>query len=163
MANGHPQFGGTGGVPVLDLGQPGGTRHGASDAFATVHAIPGADEVATSKTELPQQNVTYEDVGGLRFGRWRWEVTLRTKDNATFVAIVRELNALRHGSLRDASTGVLLAPDPSKISSTRLTDHDGTILSEGAVLANWVARRRRSRSSEWAVLTVLTVLFELLE
>jgi hypothetical protein len=162
MANGNPKFGGTNGVPTLDIGQPGGTRATAGDALATISVTLEPEQVRSTTHELGEQNAVYTDVMGFGGSRVVWNVTLRTKDNATYLAVIRELNACKHGSVRSAQTGVMGAPDPSRIKETQLTDHDGTILSPKARLADWHPRRRRSRSEpDWAVLQKLDLVFEL--
>lgn len=161
MANGHPKFGGTNGVPVLDIGQVGGTRYGAGNARATISIMQEPEQVRTTQHELGEQNVVYTDVLGFAGSRVTWNVTLRAKDNATYLAIVRELNAYKHGSVRDAQTGSMGAPDPSRIKETQLTDYDGTILSPKARLKDWHPRRRRSKASDWGVVQKIDLVFEL--
>ena len=162
MAAGNPKFGGSNGVPELDIGQEGGTRATEGDAKTTINVIPGPEESVEVQHALPQQNVVFTDRLGYRGATVTWECTIRAKTNVIFNAIVSELNQLRHGSGRDATTGLLTAPDPTLLRETRLTDYDAIVLNEKAVLSDWRPRGRRMASSEWAVILRATLVFRLL-
>ena len=149
-------------MPVLDIGQGGGTRYTAGDARATISVVQEPEEARTTQHELPQQGVVLVDNLGFAGSTVIWHVTLRAKDNATYQAMIAELNAFKHGSARNAQTGVMAAADPALIRETQLTDWDGTMVTTRARLKNWIARRRRSRGPDWGVVQRIDLVFEVL-
>ena len=92
MANGHPKFGGSNGVPALDIGQPGGTRAGAGDARATIQVEVAPERDRRTEHTYAQENLVHEDRMGFAGGEIVWEVNLHTKDLATQRAIFSDLN-----------------------------------------------------------------------
>ncbi len=160
MADGHPKIGGTNGVPLLDIGQRGGTREGAGNALFSGNVILGQDRTGKVQHHLPQQNVTYEDDMGFVAGRIIIEGVIRAKTAAIFEDIRQELNQRMHGSLR--TDGVLGAADPSMIKPTQFTDFDGTVVAAKAVVSGWRPRGRRFRNSEWAIIQKLIIELDVL-
>jgi len=156
-----PQFGGTNQVPEINLGQPGSTRAG-STALYTLRVSLTADIDTHVDQGIPQQNVVLRDIFGFRGTRVSWRGTLKIRDNATLIAIMAELNQYEHGSLR--TSGVLGAPSTVFLRPTRLTDYDGAVLSESAVLDSWRFSGDRLAISGgiYALATQLEVIFKVL-
>lgn len=157
MANGHPTFGGSNGVPVLDIGQLGGTRQLAGNALFTGQVIRGADEVATAEHGLPEQNVRFRENMGFAGRSVRIEGIIRAKTLAIMTAIIDEMNQRKHGSARDELTGNLATADPTLVRETQLTDSDGAQLADRAVLENWRPKGPRLTGQEWLVLQEITI------
>lgn len=162
MANGHPKFGGTNGVSALDIGQVGGTRQTAGNAKFTGHVYVGEDEVATVQTGLPQQQAVFQDVLGYRGTTVRWEGIIRADGEATMMAIIRELNQHKTGSLRNETTGVMQAPNPKQVRATQLTHSLGRTLSQAAVMTDWRQVGQMMKSSEWALMMEVSITFRML-
>lgn len=160
MANGHPKFGGTNGVPALDLGQPGGTRYIANQAKFTAHVITGPDEVATVEHKLPQQNVVFRDNLGYGGRRVLWRGWVNADNYARITTIQSELDSYRHGSLR--TDGVLQAADPTRMVETQLTDADGTLIAARAVIDTWRILGRRLATPESRAMVELEIEFRVL-
>ncbi len=150
-----PEFGiSSGGVPVLDLGQRGGARNTASDALFSVRVLVGRDEPAAVEHKLPQSNVVYRDNLGSDGATHRWAGTIFAKDGATMNAIIVEMNERLHGGL--------IKPNPSLIKPTKLTDSDGNVLGEKAVLSEWRQTSRRRKGSTWGAIMDVELTFRVL-
>jgi hypothetical protein len=160
MANGHPKIGGTYGVPELDLGQIGGTRETAGTAKLTAHVIVGQDNVNAVTHKLPQSIAVYRNVIGFVGGRIVIQGVMRASTAAIFETMLQEINQRRHGSLRNGAGGPLLPPDPSKMVPTQVTDSQGTVISQQAVVQDWQPRGRRLSNSEWDVIQEFTLTLE---
>ena len=159
---GTPQYGGTGGVAELNIGQPGSARNGSGAASYIVNVLVGADQAVTVNQGVPQQNVTFQDNLGSAPGDVTWNGTLKVNNAATLNAIRSDLDRYKHGSARVA--GVLGAPNMSYVRATRLTDSFSQILSENARIVDWsfTDRIRRLHASAFLYITKLRIRFELL-
>lgn len=160
MADGNPKYGGTNGAPALDMGQEGGLRYLASTARGTFSVVRNATEVAGQLHHLPQQNVSVRDVMGFVRGRVRWDVVLRTSTTAIFDAIAAELDSYRFGAV--FASGVTGTFDPTRVRETQLTDVNGEVIAERAVLADWRQVTRRIRNDEWGAIARMQVEFEII-
>ncbi|MEK6798030.1 MAG: hypothetical protein AABZ12_03615 [Planctomycetota bacterium] len=130
-----PQYGGTNGVPEVNLGQPGSARAAGNTARFTLRVLEGSDQAIRVPQAVVQQNVTFADNLGFREGEVEWAGTLRVDTPTTLDAVRNELNRYKHGSAR--VSGALTAPDPTYMRPTKLTDSFGNVLSLTAQLAEW--------------------------
>lgn len=146
MPNGHPQFGGTGGAPLLDIGQDGGSRQGAGSARLSGYIMRGADLVTTVRHHFPQQNLNIEDNLGFTGARHTLVGVIRASTRSLFNTILCELDQRKSGHLRD-SAGALGAFDPQYIKPTKLTDFDGSVIAADATLTNWRMTGRGIRTN----------------
>jgi len=115
-----PQYGGTNGVPELDIGQAGSTRRGNNTAWSTVRVIENPAEPESVVNPMPQQRANFRDLLSAGQSRVQWACTLKTDGNATRRTIISEL--------RLYASNVVYARE------TRLTDTAGGIISERAVM-----------------------------
>jgi len=158
-----PQFGGTNGVDELDLGQPGGTRHGNNTARYVVQVYQQPDKTTAVNQKVVQQNIAFQDVLGYDLGEVRWRGTLKVSTDAVLQAIVSDLNKAKHGSARVA--GELAAPSPAAMQPTVLKNSFGSTLSTKAVVADWSFDdpvKTLSGGAPFTLLVGLTVMFKLL-
>jgi len=144
-----PQFGGTNGVPELDMGQPGSGRAGNNTAKYVVQVLESPSEVVRVPQKIPQQNVSFEDNMGFDSGHAVWNGTLYVTTDAVLGAIYSDLDRLKHGSGRTA--GYLGPAYPLYVRPTRLTNFHGRILSESATLDDWRTNGRVARISGNAI------------
>lgn len=128
---GTPQYGGSGGVVELDIGQPGLSRNGET-AQATISVIVGDERATIVPGGVPQQNVALEQNLGFAGGQVTWQGSLRVASTALLQTIFAEMAAYKHGSVR--INGVLGPPNLNLIKPTRLTDGFGNVISERARL-----------------------------
>lgn len=164
---GTPQFGGTNGVPEINLGQPGTTRYTDDPKKAhyrvNVHRRP--PEVAQVQHGLPQQNVAFVDQLGWRGEIVTWVGSIVVKDSTQLGLLVSELSLFLTGCSVDASTGVRTQVDTSYLAGTVLKDAYGIAMASKAIMAgyqfhdNWQVV---SGSSQWAYLNHLTCVFRIL-
>ena len=155
-----PQFGGTNGVPELDLGQEESPR-AAADAAYNPNVLVGEPKIGEVENPLTQQNVTVTDHLGFRGRTFRWSGMLRAKDDATLEAIESELHAAKSGQALTA--GVPGPFDGTKIKATRLTNKAGRVLSEKAIVKQYTFGRQRNITTGGSAMTIavpLTIVFE---
>lgn len=131
-----PQFGGTNGVPELDIGQEGSARRGAGTAMAVVQVTERGTQSRTVETPLPQQNVVFGDELGFADKATIWRCSIRTTTAAIMGAILNEIASYRTGQLYTAGVGHA-AFDAGRIKPTRLTNNWGTVISDHAVLKDY--------------------------
>lgn len=130
----NPQYGGSGGVNELDIGQIGGVRQLAGDAYATIAVLEEPDIVRQVENAAPQQDLKFVDLLGFDGTRVRWRGAIRTKDHATMNAIESEIDLCRYGSARNLADGTRIV-DRAQTRPTKLTNHRGGVLTtDGAVL-----------------------------
>lgn len=161
MANGHPQFGGTNGVAVLDLGQRGGTRATAGTAMFTGQFDFGAEETRSAEHRQAQGQTVFRDHLGSSGARMTLNGTIRTNTAGLMRTIIAELNELKTGSRR-ADDGTIGAIDPAKFKPTRLTDYDSTVLSERVIIEDWWSKGPRRKGPEWAAILQVGIRFKVL-
>ena len=161
MADGHPSFGGTNDVPLLDLGQRGGTRQTAGDALCSGQLSFGEDETRTAEHRQTQGQTVFRDHLGYSGSQVTLNGTIRAKTAAIMRAIIAELNERMTGSLR-ADDGSLGAIEPGKFKPTRLTDYDSAVLSERVVLERWRSTGARAKSVEWDAIMQVSIVFRML-
>lgn len=142
MASGHPKYGGTHGVPLLDLGQEGGARHTANLARLVVRVERGPMRVRTARHAMAQLTGVFEDFLGYDGQEITWHGTIVATNKATLDTIVTDLNYALAGHARDGN-GRLLPFEVSAIRETQLTDFDGAILSDRTRITNWTPRGER--------------------
>jgi len=158
-----PQFGGTNGVPELDMGQPGSARAAGNTAKYVLQVLESPAEVTRVPQKVPQQNVAFEDNMGFDSGAAEWRGTLKVSSDAVLGAIYSDLDRFQHGSSRVA--GQLAAPSPLYIKPTRLTNSFGRVISESATLESWRTDgpvKRLSGSEPYLYAVGMTVRFKLL-
>lgn len=158
-----PQYGGTGGVPELDVGQPGSARDGAGTARYVVRVLEQPDRATVVNQPVVQQNVSFEDNLGFSAGRVIWEGSLKVDSDARLGAIESELNRYLHGSAR--VDGVLGPPNPAYLKPTRLTNALGRVLSESARLEGWTFQgpvQKLHNAGTFNYLVPLRVVFKML-
>lgn len=131
-----PQFGGTNGVPELDIGQEGSPRRGAGTAMAVVQVTERGTIARTVETPLPQQNVVYADALGFADKVTIWRCSIRTTTAALMGTILNEIAAYRTGQLYTAGVGHA-AFDASLLKPTRLQNNWGVVISDDAVLKDF--------------------------
>lgn len=148
-----PSFGGTNGVSLLDIGQPGGTRHGASEASATLRCLVGITEVAEVINELAEQNITWRDVLGSRGRPIVWKGVIRANSNATMNTIEGEIELLKSGHDPAAATH-----DPTQMYSTQLTDSWSRQYA-AVVLRDYQPLGPRFAGTTWAAVQQMALLF----
>lgn len=147
MANGHPKFGGTNGVELLDIGQEGGVRAGVMDARLTGRIERGVETIAESQQQFPQQAIVIQDNLGFTGVTHRLVGILRASTMEEFHTMLAELDQRRTGQLR--FEGLLETFDPAMIRETLLTDFDETIIATQAVLAGWRLTGRIQKGGPW--------------
>jgi hypothetical protein len=158
-----PQFGGTNGVPEIDMGQDGSARQSAGTALFRPNVLIGADDTRVVAQHLTQQNFAFRDNLGFTGKPVVWAGLLKVNTNATLHLIMNELNRYRHGSGR--SGGLFTAPSVVYLRPTRLTDFDGTLITEAAALRDFQWRGRRKHISSGGALTMavaMNLVFEVL-
>ena len=128
-----PQFGDGSPVSILDIGQVGGTRHTASQAFATLEVIETPDAVRSAENPLPQQDVVISDVLGFGGTRVVWRGAIRTSTHAILNSIESEIDTKRYGSARNLTDGTRTS-DITQIRPTKLTNSRGGILTTDAAM-----------------------------
>ena len=121
-----PTFGGTNGVPELDIGQTGSARRAAGTAFWVGRVIEGSDKTLSVINPLGPQNVIVRDVSGFRGRTVRWEGHLKIDSDATLGVIQSELAQRKHASPR--STGLLGTPNLTLLRATQLINSFGRVL-----------------------------------
>lgn len=132
-----PQFGDGSPVSILDIGQVGGTRHGASQAFATLEVLETPDAVRSADNPLPQQDVVVSDLLGFAGTRVVWRGAIRTSTHAILNTIESEIDIKRYGSARNLADGTRTS-DVTQIRPTKLTNSRGGILTtDAAVLRDY--------------------------
>lgn len=121
MANGHPKYGGTNGVPALDFGQVGGVLHLAGSAYAAVQTTVQGDEALRTTTNLPEIHATYEQVHGYSGTTIVVEGTLRAKGipGASLDEIEAQISSYRTGQVRNPDGTVVAATE--RLAPTELT------------------------------------------
>lgn len=164
MALGNPKYGGTNGVPELDLGQPGGALHTAGSAHATLQTIVDGDEAMVTTTHLPELHATYEQVHGYSGTSVVWEGVLRAKatPGASLDEIEANINSYRTGQLRAASGTVTAATE--RLAPTRLTDGYGARTWETARLVRFtrIGPRQKVTGGTWTELQRVRIEFRVL-
>lgn len=155
-----PQFGGTNGVPELDIGQEGSPRRGAGTAMAVVQVTPRGTEARTVETPLPQQNRVFGDVLGFADKPVIWRCSIRTTTAALMATILNEIAAYRTGQLYTAGVGHG-AFDETRIRPTRLRDNWDNVLSDDSVLKDYetITPIRRISGSGFTCMTELVITF----
>lgn len=148
-------------MPLLDIGQPGGTRDLAGAAKFSVKVELGADESITVEHQAAQIDGVIEDNLGYSGATHYWRGLLVVSNNAMLHAIVNELNRLRHGRVRDGS-GNLSAVNTNYIRETQLTDFDGTAVSQRARLRRWSIGKERQHYAGGRIGVDLEIEFRIL-
>lgn len=131
-----PQFGGTNGVPELDIGQVGSSRRSAGTAMAVVQVTERGTQARTVENPLPQQNVVFSDELGFADKATIWRASIRTTTAALMATILNEIASYRTGQLYTAGVGHA-AFDATRIKPTRLTNNWGTVVSDHATLKDY--------------------------
>ena len=160
MASGHPKFGNGTPVSVLDIGQRGGTYHGAGTAIADIVIEEMPDEPVQGFWAAPQQAWLFRTIGGLRPRQYRWDCIIRAT-TAVMDAIVADIEKHKSGIVRDAY-GNVSEFDLDQVHATRLTRSDGTVVSDYAVLAATRRIGRREREASWTALEHWELVFRAL-
>jgi hypothetical protein len=161
----YPQFGGTNGVPELDIGQAGSARRTANKAQYAVQVLRRPPAVRSVVHQVPQQHVRYRDLLGWSGESVTWQGSVRVKDTTEIAALANELYRFRTGFTRNATTGVPSPTDLSVLAPTLLTDAFGIALGEQAVLDGYQFGenfRRITGDAGWLYWNTLTVVFEVL-
>lgn len=156
-----PQFGGTNGVPELDIGQEGSARRGAGTAMAVVQVTPRGTLARTVETPLPQQNVVFADVLGFEDKPTIWRCSIRTTTAALMNTITNEIAAYLDGQLYTAGVG-RAAFNENLVKPTRLRDNHGNVLSDDATLKNFetITPIRRISGSAFSYLMEVIITFK---
>lgn len=136
MAN-TPQFGGTNGVPELNIGQAGSARLSSSLVRFRAHVLRQEPEVAEVVHGTPQQNAAFYDRLGWRGGMATWYGTVVIKNTDELHDLVSELHKFRTGSTIDQTSGVHSAPDKTYLQPTILKDVYGLALASKAILVGY--------------------------
>ncbi len=160
MANGHPKFGETNGVTLLDVGQLGGTRANAGTAVFTNRLVPGSEQAEFTENRAAQQTGIVRNLIGYAGGSVSWRGNLKVDSLTTLRAIISELNQKKHGHTRNSS-GTLLQPDPAQVRETRLTDYDGTVIADRVVINEWRMGERKA-TPEGKIVVSLDIEFRIL-
>lgn len=158
MAAGHPQYGGTNGVPALDFGQEGGALQLAGQAHATVRSHVD-ERVDVRIVDLPELHATYEQVMGTQGETLVLDVTLRALTAAVLDTIERNIEAYRHGLLRNADGANVTALE--RLKATQLTNSGNTRAWKAARLRDFqrIGPRRRG-TGQWPVLQQARIVFQ---
>ena len=157
-----PKFGGSNGVPELNLGQPGSARATAGTAQYTVRVLVGTPENPRSENALPQQAVVYTQAMGFAGQTVRWRGWLKVKDVNELSAIRLELNELRTGQTIDAN-GVRSAVATTKMKATKMVDPLGVAITDKATLKDvQFGETKRLTSGAYSHGMDLTVVFRVL-
>lgn len=160
MSAGHPQYGGTNSVQLLDLGQPGGTRQLAGQAtfFVKTRREEMTPRIVTHR--MAQNAGAFEDHLGVTGERIVWEGTIVATSIANMNAILDDLNQATSGYSRDTA-GKLSVFHPLAVRETRMTDFDGTVLADRARIQAWKPIGPRTFSGA-KVIQQVEVAFEVL-
>lgn len=148
-------------MPLLDVGQIGGSRESAGAARATIAVVANPAQVAGQTFHLPQQNVNVREVMGFTGSTVRWELTLRTDTLARLTDIQAELDSYLTGSLRGVG-GVPGSFDATLIRETQLRDSAGNVMATRVRLGDWRQLGKISRNNEWAAVVRMAIEFEVL-
>jgi len=140
-----PKFGGTNGVPELDIGQTGSTRRAGNTHKATVQVLVESPDATKIDTELPQEHVVFEDNLGQAGQQVVWRCILRASSQANFNILLGELAAYKTGY-----NTWLGAAYPIHTKPTEMVAHGWTYAD--ATLADFRVRGRRfKRADGWYV------------
>lgn len=161
MANGNPKYGGTNGVPLLDVGQIGGVRNTAGEATFTLRGNPAPEQAIVIEHRAAQQGGLIQDNLGYAGGAMRWSGSLKVDSLDTLWEIAAELNQRIHGQLR-ASNGTLGPVDPVQVRDTQLTDYDGRVLADRARIIGWQFTGDRHTTPEGKIVVGLNIEFRIL-
>lgn len=160
-----PQYGGTFGVDVLDIGQNGGTRHTAQQAKATITVFENPEIARSVDNPIPQQNLVFGDVLGFGGQIVVWDGAIRTDNDTTMKTIEEEIEVKIKGVTRDRSDGTRIE-DYTQIRPTKLTNSRGGILTtDSARLENFqrVGPRRRLIDPTYTVIQQFRLTFRILK
>ncbi len=161
MAGGHPKYGGTNSVTVLDLGQPGGSRASAGEALFTLFVLRGPEQAFIAENAAAQQVGLFEDVLGYAGGSTVWSGQLNVEDADMLDEIIKELDAKLHGHPRNSS-GILQQSNANEVRDTQLTDYDGRVLTNRARIRAWRFLDRRLTTPEGRIVVPLEIEFRIL-
>lgn len=165
MASGNPQFGPD--ADKLDIGQIGGVRQLAGQAFATIQVVNGPPQTRDVKNALPQQDIAFVDKLGESGRLYTWVCMLRTDTAARLFTIEQEIKERLTGVLYDNAGG--RTRTPSKMNPAKLTDQDGNVLSTEAnatarmVNAEFGPKFNNQRLGSGGRMMAATLVFEVLE
>jgi len=159
-----PQYGGTNGVPELDIGQPGSSRYTDSKVLYTVGVILGPPEMRQTVHELPEQNKVYMGQLGAAGSLVTWDGTIKIKDNTELGALMSELHRFLTGSTLNTVTGVVGAPNTGLTKPTLLKDGRGLALSATGRMLDYrfTERIRKVQTTGWMWISRLRVVFKTL-
>ena len=132
-----PNFGGTNGVPVLDLGQPGSARAGSDKAAYGVRVTRLDEDDGTVVHKLTDQAVSFAEATGFRGQRIVWAGNLKVVDVAELTAIRSHLTSFRTGQTVDAG-GIRSAIDPALMGASTLTDTLEAVITPNAKIVSVV-------------------------
>lgn len=150
-----PSFGGTNGVPELDIGQVGSARRAAGTLNATVRVLAGAPETGVAKTELVEQHVNFIDNLGITGRPLVWDCTVRASSNAWMNTLLGELEGYKSGKNSVAGG----SPDPSLMHRTRMIDPWSRTY-QAVKLADFQLTGPRHVSADWAAVQQMQLIFE---
>ncbi|MCO6436548.1 MAG: hypothetical protein J5J06_05625 [Phycisphaerae bacterium] len=143
-------------MAVLDLGQPGGTRFASNHARFTVRVQRDPMRVRTVEHAMAQLAGKFQDNLGYDGQEVRWSGTIVATTTTFLNAILADLDAKITGHRRAAS-GLLLPADLNEIRETKLTDFDGTVISDRARIRSWTPRGERSGQGKILTLEVVFI------
>ena len=101
-----PTFGGTNGVPELDIGQPGSVRYLAKKMSYTAKVLRRPPNKNTIVHSFPEQICSYENRLGWSGETCTWEGNIRVENTTEIGNLISELTRFDSGFTVDATTGV---------------------------------------------------------
>lgn len=160
-----PTFGGTNGVPELDVGQAGSTRRSQGQVAYYPRVIQTPPDVAEVQHSFPQQNISFMDRLGWRGEIVQWTGRCHIKDATEYAALRSVLSLYRTGSTIDSSTGVHGAVNVTYLKPTILKDNYGKAMGAAVLMQGYQFEGMTDRLSApvgYLYGVYLTIVFKIL-
>lgn len=138
-----PLFGGTNGVSVLDLGQPGGAKRTAEEVYYNPREQMVQPQVDNVLQKFPQQSITLIERMGYSGQLISWTGYIKFKDASELGDVISDLNLYLSGQSVNKTTGIRSTVDTDTLKATKLVNSVGTVLSAYAVMMGWQFRGER--------------------
>lgn len=98
------EYGGSNGVSILDLGLPGGTRHGAATMRSTMNIIVNPEEVPVQETASPDNDLTVAQKLGRHGMTILGQGLIQANSNSLMDTVLGEIEDHRTGRYNGRST-----------------------------------------------------------